>query len=187
MYLIRKVIIWLYRWRHSRGFGVQSPNDYSFIRYVINEHYPYYAYDDLRKAMPDVSALHRKKAELLFRIANMLQPEDVFLTEKNDVYASYIKAGCNKARINVGIDDVNKRCLIVASLTESNHQELTNMVQNVNKDSIVVVDEIYSGDNFSLWEMLINEDAVVITYDLYYVGLLFFDKTRYKLHYKINF
>ena len=62
-------MIWIYRWRHCRGFGVQSPSDYSFIRYVINEHYPYYAYDELYDQL-NVDKLKKKKADLLFRIAN---------------------------------------------------------------------------------------------------------------------
>ena len=37
---------WLCRCKYCRGFGVQSPSAYSFIRYVINEHYPYYAYSE---------------------------------------------------------------------------------------------------------------------------------------------
>ena len=41
--------VWLSRINHCRGFGVQSPSAYAFIRYVVNEHYPYYAYEDLRK------------------------------------------------------------------------------------------------------------------------------------------
>ena len=46
---IKRYIIWLRRMSYSRGFGVQSPSAYRFIRYVISEHYPYYAYADLRK------------------------------------------------------------------------------------------------------------------------------------------
>ena len=42
---------WLRRCGCNRGFGVQSPSAYAFIRYVINEHYPYYAYQELRNGL----------------------------------------------------------------------------------------------------------------------------------------
>ena len=48
---------------------MQSPWAYRFIRYVINEHYPYYSYEDLRLRWFRIDVLSRKMAELLFRIA----------------------------------------------------------------------------------------------------------------------
>lgn len=41
--------IWVYlsRLHRSLGFGIQSPTDYAFVRYVINEHWQYYAYQQL--------------------------------------------------------------------------------------------------------------------------------------------
>ena len=44
-YYIQSISRWLLRCRYSRGFGIQSPSAYSFERYVVNEHDPYYAYD----------------------------------------------------------------------------------------------------------------------------------------------
>ena len=39
----------------------------------------------------------------------------------------------------------------------------------------------------TLWHELQNDERVGITFDLYDVGLLFFDKTKIKHHYMINF
>ena len=41
-YKVQRYLHWLRRIKYCRGFGVQSPSAYRFIRYVINEHYPYY-------------------------------------------------------------------------------------------------------------------------------------------------
>ena len=46
--LIRKIN----RYRQSRGYGVQSPSDYEFIRNVIKERMPYYAYAAMKKRFP---------------------------------------------------------------------------------------------------------------------------------------
>ena len=66
---------WLCRCKYSRGFGVQSPSAYSFIRYVINEHYPYYAYSELEERYEMPGRLQHKLGRLLFRLANYWQPE----------------------------------------------------------------------------------------------------------------
>ena len=38
-----------------------------------------------------------------------------------------------------------------------------------------------------LWKRLKTDDKVGITFDLYDVGILFFDKTKIKQHYIVNF
>lgn len=58
---VKRLSVWLRRAHHSRGFGVQSPSAYSFVRYVINEHYPYYSYDLLAAQFKDVDSLTLKK------------------------------------------------------------------------------------------------------------------------------
>ena len=71
------------RAKYCRGFGIQSPWAYRFVRYVVNEHYPYYAYDDLRPLFPHLSKRERRVCELYLRIANHLPscglpPDGVF-------------------------------------------------------------------------------------------------------------
>ena len=56
-------MIWLSRIGCCRGFGIQSPWAYSLVRYVINEHYPYYAYECLAKDFPEADAVRRKMGE----------------------------------------------------------------------------------------------------------------------------
>ena len=83
--------VWLRRIGHCRGFGIQSPTDYRFVRYVVNEHWPYYAY---RQTGLNDSPLRRKLGRLYFRLANHLQPGTVV-----DLlgYDEYLRAGCRKA------------------------------------------------------------------------------------------
>ena len=89
---IQQAWIWAKRICHSRGFGIQSPTDYRFVRYVINEHWPYYAYETL--------GLHdnweiRKLGKLYFRLANYLSPATII----NMVGAEdYVHAAVPKAQ-----------------------------------------------------------------------------------------
>lgn len=68
--------IWVYlsRLHRSLGFGIQSPTDYAFVRYVINEHWQYYAYQQLDEQ--DDNWLRRKLGRLYFRLANWRQLRD---------------------------------------------------------------------------------------------------------------
>lgn len=56
----------------SRGFGIQSPWAYSFVREVIYETCPYYAYAEIDRMVR--SSSERKWARLHFRVANFVRP-----------------------------------------------------------------------------------------------------------------
>ena len=66
--------VWLSRIAYCRGFGIQSPSAYRFVRYVINEHYPYYAYADLQKRVPVESRVALRLLRLCLRVVNEVQP-----------------------------------------------------------------------------------------------------------------
>jgi hypothetical protein len=68
------------------GFGIQSPKDYAFVRYVINEKWPYYAYERLGK---NDDWRTRKLGRLYMRLANWRQPTAM----ERDRYEEYWKAG----------------------------------------------------------------------------------------------
>ena len=179
---IKRWIVWLSRWRHCRGFGVQSPNDYSFIRYVINEHYPYYAYVDLRTALPDIDPLLRKKAELVFRLANWKQSSYIVVDEDNEVYRRYILEGCRKSVVTTDMTADTDFFLLSTRIHESD-----DFVRLLKTDRMIVVDYIHDRHGKSVWRDLISSEKATITFDLYYVGIVFtFDK-RYKHDYIVNF
>ena len=54
----------------SRGFGIQSPWAYSFVKDVIMEKLPYYAYEEIEKTYSDKKEC--KKQKLYFRIRNFV-------------------------------------------------------------------------------------------------------------------
>ena len=103
------------RFTHSRGFGIQSPSAYRFDREVINAHYAYDAYADLKQAFSHEDRLTLKLARLYFRIAHATQARQWALcTSRNDVYRAYIEAGCRTA-IFVDGDEVGEVDKIAAS------------------------------------------------------------------------
>lgn len=72
---------WIRRKRNSHGFGVQSPNDFYFVRHVLREKSPYYSYAKIHNLTESLSAGNPRWREtlcqLLFRLANYVHPEVV--------------------------------------------------------------------------------------------------------------
>ncbi len=155
-----------------RGFGIQSPTDYAFVRYVINEHWPYYAY----ATFPDTDSLTRKLGEFYFRLANWYQPHNM----KADSYQVYFQAGCKKT---VFVSDLSH--VELARTDIENHEECRQLIELSDAKSVLVIERIYR--NWSYWHQIVHDDRVGTTFDLYYCGIVLFDTNRYKHHYKINF
>lgn len=195
---------WLRRCGYCRGFGVQSPSAYAFIRYVINEHYPYYAYQELKKRLVHLDKRQHKQGRLLLRLANFWQSE---ITICNDaLLEDYLHAGCRKAKrveLEHSILEDNpilkdylllneargKKRMIVINLERMGMKEVRTQVLPLCDDQtmLVLLGNLYREKQGEEWRRLQESEHSGITYDLYYVGIIFFDKKIFKQHYRMNF
>ena len=191
MNAIKRLWIWLQRARYSRGFGVQSPWAYRFIRYVVNEHYPYYSYEDLKQVYGHLPKQTLKLCRLYFRIANFQCPSQVLdYKSPSDAYADYMKAGCHRMEI-VPLhqpSDISKVELLRLSLDGDYRAVFEKAVQVADAQSLVVVEQIKRNrETKEFWKSIVRDPRCITTFDLYYCGIIFFDKKRYKENYKVNF
>lgn len=193
-YKVQRYLHWLRRIKYCRGFGVQSPSAYRFIRYVINEHYPYYAYDELRKELPRLDSLTRKRMELYFRISNYRQAS-LWLdySRRDDTIATYVWRGCNATRVRNIADsqqpvsgdkiEVLRICPIAGC-----ESVLAAALKQADDRTLFVIEDIgYNDTARRLWQTLLESDITSVSYDLYYLGIAFFDRKRYKANYVVNF
>lgn len=169
---VRRAIVWLRRIWHCRGFGIQSPTDYRFVRNVINETWPYYAYDDLAD---EADWLKRKLGRLYLRLANDRQPRRVI--DKVGVI-DYVKAGCRKAEQVEDVDEVELAIVPIAI-------DYDRLLNRCGERSIVVFQDIYK--QMPLWHCIEYDQRVRVTFDLYYCGIVVFDKKRHPNNYIVNF
>ena len=169
-------VVWFSRIGHCRGFGIQSPGDYWFVRYVINEHWPYYQYDTLGK---DDDWLTQKVGRLLFRIANWRQPSVI----DSSTYQEYLQAGCRNALFVEG--EIESDDMVVMSLEGDYRSRLTHIYNKVKSDTVLIVEDIRRAKD--LWREIVADERSVITFDLYYCGIVMFNKKRHKQNYIINF
>lgn len=197
---IVRAYIWLRRIGHCRGFGVQSPWSYNMVRYVINEHFPYYAYKSLRKKYP-ADAIRRKVGEFLLRLANYVQPTKVAVYYLDDVdekhSRAYLKAGCKRMEY-VGIgkeEDVN---VLSEYLQKDDKSHILIVDAQCLKDNVrkSVAGMLHTGDYLfidnlnaqrRLWKNILEDFQNIVSFDMYYCGLIYFDEKRYKQNYIINF
>lgn len=164
--------VWLRRIGHCRGFGIQSPSDYWLVRYVINEHWPYYQYERLGR---NDDWLTRKQGRLCFRIANWRQPAVI----ESSAFRDYLQAGCRKAVWGESSE------LMVLSLEGDWRSRLSYIYNKVSADSVLVVTSLSKARD--VWREIVNDERAVLTFDLYYCGIVLFDKKRDKKNYIVNF
>ena len=205
MYLIRKIWNWCKRYRHRCGYGVHSPSDFFLITYVIYEKQAYYAYGELKKKFFDDSLPHyrTKVNRLLFRLVNYCRPQTLLeVGNGNGASISYMKAartsmvaksleGTQKETM-AQIDEVCKEWstldFVHIGPTPFYKETLQKVLPLANGRTCVVIGGIYdTPEKKAWWKEVIEDERVRISYDLYDVGLLFFEKNRYKQHYIINF
>lgn len=186
---LRRFLIWLLRCGHSRGFGIQSPTDYAFVRYVINEHYSYYGYQDMRKQFPSLSPDRRKLTELYFRLSNWLQADyAIVCTDDKDVCLGYVASGCAKTKEwgDKSFEGIERHRVLAVLGNDADPGLLDVLTEKASASTLVVIEDIY-GSNRKSWKSLLDNDNVRVSFDLYYAGIATFDKTRYKTNYIINF
>lgn len=193
-YKVQRYLHWLRRIKYCRGFGVQSPSAYRFIRYVINEHYPYYAYDELRKELPRLDSLTRKRMELYFRVANFRQASLwLDFCERNDVIATYVGRGCHATQVRRITDlqqiTADDRIEVLRICPSAGCEALLEAaLQKADDRTLFIIEDIgYNDTAKRLWQTLLESDITSVSYDLYYLGIAFFDRKRYKNNYIVNF
>ena len=172
MQRLKQILVWLSRIGHCRGFGIQSPTDYWLVRYVINEHWPYYQYAAFEN---EEDWLTRKLGQLYLRMANWRQPTVI----ESDSYRDYFHAGCQKATFGESSE------LVRMTLDGDYRQRLASIYNKVYDDTVLIVEGLWQNRTF--WNEIKADGRAVITFDLYYCGIVLFDKKRQKQNYIINF
>lgn len=206
---IKRIIVWLSRISHCRGFGIQSPWAYNVSRYVINEHWRYYRYREIEEGLGRLTAVERKLGQLYFRLANFVQP--LYFAElghdkrRATILETYAKSGCGRcltvscrdmASVPVASDEAraagerenNARLILVIDGASADAKEIASLCRSLAKHDYIVIEDIAAEPNArAAWQELKESLQGVLLFDLYYAGVIYVDPGRYKQHYIINF
>ncbi len=183
------------RFRHNRGYGVQSPNAFHFVTSVLKEKHLYYSYPAIEKQAK--SGRHASYCKRLFRIVNYLRSPNVVMLAPHKAEAFAVTA----ARRNVPVTLLNTTGNNLAEVLSDNGtlgllyvgkcNNYASIVEEAMKytssHSAVIVKGIYSSREKELWWNGIKQNpSVCVTFDLYSMGILFFDKKYKKQHYTLK-
>lgn len=190
-YRVKWIWNWIHRMGYSRGFGVQSPSAYSFIRYVLTEHYPYYAYDELKMRFKSFDHATKKKGRLYFRLANYAQASHWFdYHSAEQPYAAYVHEGCRKTVFQAIDGKTIPHTFRIArlSMTEDYQAVYEALCKVATDDSILILEGINDDkDTKAFWKRVQESHKATRTYDLFLCGIIVFDTSKHKHHYIVNF
>lgn len=190
-YRVKWIWNWIHRMGYSRGFGVQSPSAYSFIRYVLTEHYPYYAYNELKMRFKSFDHATKKKGRLYFRLANYAQASHWFdYHSAEQPYAAYVHEGCRKTVFQAidGKTIPNAFRIARLSMTEDYQAVYEALCKVATDDSILILEGINDDkDTKAFWKRVQESQKATRTYDLFLCGIIVFDTSKHKHHYIVNF
>ncbi len=204
---LKRPLVRLYRFRHRCGYGVHSPFAFDFITRVVYEHTPYYQYKWLTEKQKRLAPGKghcwacretRKVKRLLFRLVNRAQPAlivnvgpdsaaELYLkAAKKD--AGYLHASCPDGLFPEGgapvdflyLHDYRQPSLVRAAFDMC--------ADRATERSVFVVEGIgYSPAMRRLWRDMQCDTRIGITFDLYDLGIIFFDRSRTKQDYTVSF
>ena len=206
MLFVRRIWNWCRRFRHRCGYGVHSPSDFFLITSVIYEKLPYYAYDRLRASAGSKSLPHyrEKVNRLLFRLVNYYRPSVLVEVGKGNGNAfRYMQAARTSMeaislegkdwsetsrQLERGLAETNRIDFLHIAHTPYYKEVFEMLLPHLHEHSVVIIGDIYtSKEREAWWKELTDDERVRLTFDLYDIGLMFFDKKRYKQNFIVNF
>ena len=204
---LRRLAYRLRRLGHHHGYGVHSPWAFEYINRVILERAPYYAYAELHRQLadnPDLSAIcpvHEpaKVCRLLLRIVNRAQPVSIVDVGPKSVGEHYLRAGKRGVAYtyyNMGGTSQAPAPGQASTLLYVHDVDHPQAVEDALLAFLPFVDPattflVYGiGHNAAmatLWRRFIERPEVGVSFDLYDIGIAFFDPTKMKRNYIVNF
>ena len=203
---LKRPFIWMLRFRHRCGYGVHSPFAFNLITQVIYESTPYYKYKDLEKEEKKLALEKdknwkyesKKRKHLLFRLVNYTQPNTIVDIGRLAASSLYLKAGREGADY-VAASSLSELFLeadVPVDFLYLHHYRQPKLMEEafhlclarITYQSIFVIEGIrYTPEMFALWKRMRQDEKAGVSFDLYDLGILFFDKTKIKQDYVVNF
>ncbi|WP_321334432.1 hypothetical protein [uncultured Bacteroides sp.] len=204
---LKRPFIWLIRFRYRCGYGVHSPFAFDFITTVIYRKMPDTTYRHLLLKEKENSigkdktwiCRPKKVSRLLFRLVSWKQPQTIVDAGRLSSSALFLQAAAKESAAYVPVANLSDLSLekdaTVDFLYLHHYQDPRFMeeifgscVVHVTTESVFVIEGIrYSKTMKALWKRMQADERTGITFDLYDLGIIFFDKKKIKQHYIINF
>ena len=200
---IRKCLIWISRFRQRRGYGVHSPFAFNLIKGVFYERGIYYAYArlrDMRHCTPPHRRENSEKVDkMLFRLANYTCADIIWVGGTcTELTSMYLESARPHAILRRYADE-EELCLalrhekttpdflyIAGSIPFENALHL--LSQKATNKTVTAIAGIHANHKrLQQWKKARDNEKSGISFDLYDIGILFYDQSYNKQDYTINF
>lgn len=142
------------RMPRTRGFGVQSPTAYSFLRKVVNE-------------------------------KGFLR---IYCQTHSEISSSYPQDAPRQKRLLFRIRTVYPNVVELSASSLLQREDFQQFLLNVSDDTVLVVTDINLDAEYKkVWLRLVADNCTVLTFDLVDCGIVFFDKTKFKQNFNVNY
>lgn len=153
----------------TRGFGVQSPTDYHFIRHVVCQKFPYYAYKELENKTTHLSKREVEILRFYLRLANYIQDSSPILLIVKE----------NFGNINTDL----RRLFFTSGSKKVKVQQASRIPSSINADdTCVLIIEGFESNR----HVLETSSLPKVIFDMQDIAVAFCNPKRHKTTYKIN-
>lgn len=182
------------RFIRRQGFGIQSPWAYSFVKDVLYEKLRYYAYDDLIRLYPERRKTDVRRDEQLFRLVNYFQPSVILVVgECSDCSVEYMRVAGPRVKVTgvtadvlPDIENLSAPFIYIGSgISLETGCRVVDMKMACDGGCWTLVVDGIDRRNKRLWQSLLEFADGVLTFDMKYRGVAFFDSHRISHNYVV--
>ncbi len=197
---VHHTYVWVKRFRHRRGWSVQSPFAFRFIKEVLfaNPKHPAYATLAHIRRAHGINSWARYD-RLLLRLAAFAQPKTAVIFGQNAaVVSQYVKAGHSSAEVFDETEDIGHMLTQMAHLSHIDYAYIDAdqhaaafaeaAIRKAHAGSVIIIRHINRTPYMKqLWQCLEEDPRTVVTFDLYYLGIVLFRQGLSKEAHKVCF
>ena len=197
IYYLQRIGVWCWRIRQRRGYNIHSPFAFQLVKGVIYQRGRYYAYERLHQERKG-QALPERDDRLLFRLANDNQPRTaLFVGPDTADEQLYVAAACQKCACHSATtteealqqaQQVGHIDFLFLNTSEPIVPILDALLPYAGQHALFIVYGIHrSRATLQAWREWRNTESVRVTFDLYWLGLAYFEARLNKQDYTINY
>ncbi len=182
---LRHFFSYLSRMPRTYGFGVQSPFAYRFVRQTVNGHNDFLLSPEVELLFSTLPRKRRRVYLLFLRFASFMKGKACFLSPE------FHDACLTQAMHAVGCEacgDLSSFPVVSFSIITPAFRDWDGLFDRMDTNGMVVIWGIRDKrDDYRYWRQLVEDKRTFVSFDLYDVGVLFFDPKMFKRTYCCNY
>ena len=197
IYYLQRIGVWCRRVRQRRGYNIHSPFAFQLVKGVIYQRGCYYAYEELHQTRKG-QALPERDDRLLFRLANDNQPRTALFVGPDTLDEQrYVAAACQKCTCHCATTSeealqqahqMGHIDFLFLNTSESIAPLLDALLSYAGPRALFITYGIHrSRATLQAWREWRKKESVRVTFDLYWLGLAYFEVRLNKQDYTINY